>query len=66
MGSVLLKNWVCCKCGSRLPKGGRGQYGQVWQWRYQNYLRDNQGKENPRSGLYCDPCADARESGLDY
>jgi hypothetical protein len=29
-------------------------------------LRDNREKENPRSGLYCDPCADARESGLDY
>lgn len=64
--SALTNNWRCCKCGARLPKGGRGQYGQVWRWRYQKYIRNNTGKENPRSGLYCDSCADARESGMDY
>ncbi|MBA7588990.1 hypothetical protein ES708_31062 [subsurface metagenome] len=70
MGSLLLKNWVCCKCGAALPTGGlgyrSGRFGYIWRYRYQEYLNKNQGKENPQSGLYCDSCADARESGLDY
>ena len=66
MNSVLSKNWVCCKCGADLPKGGRGRFGYVWRYRYQNYLKENRGKENPQSGLYCDSCCDVREAGLDY
>lgn len=57
-----MTNWRCCKCGAKLPKGGKGQYGQVWRWRYQKFLRG----DRKRSGLYCDSCADARESGMDY
>jgi len=57
-----MTNWRCCKCGAKLPKGGKGQYGQVWRWRYQKFLRG----DRKRSGLYCDSCADAREAGLDY
>lgn len=55
MSNILLsKNWVCCECGEKLPKGGGGRFGYVWRYRYQNYLNENRGKENPRSGLYCD------------
>ena len=48
--------WVCVQCGRRLPT-----HGNVWAWRYER--RDMSGNN---SGYYCDNCADARESGIDY
>ena len=70
MNNALVKNWICCKCGERLPTGGLGprygRFGYVWRYRYQKYLNDNQGKETPRSGLYCDSCCEASESGQDH
>ena len=47
--------WVC-SCGKRLPTTGR-----VWARRYSMYT-----PEEERAGYYCDRCADARESGIDY
>ena len=46
-----------CSCGVRLPKKGT-----IWSWRYRKWL----AKGRPiNSGYYCDPCADAREQGID-
>jgi hypothetical protein len=56
------KGWFCEHCGRALPK-----YGKVWLWRYQRYL--NKVKrlcDGLHSGYFCDPCADARESGADF
>jgi hypothetical protein len=53
--------WFCENCGRRLPVYG------VWQWRYQKYLaKVDQTLIRTVSGYYCDPCADARESGADF
>jgi len=49
--------WKCERCGKALPKTG-----YVWKSRYQKW----QAKHKATSGYYCDPCADAREQGMDY
>ncbi len=50
------KGWRCGRCGSRLPRTGF-----VWKSRYRKW----KSRDKEYSGYYCDPCADARESGMD-
>ena len=47
--------WRCASCGRKLPTRG-----MVWQHRKSHHA------EGQPSGYYCDPCADMRESGMDY
>lgn len=49
--------WRCERCGRRLPTGGLVWKGRQRKWRAR-------GKET--SGYYCDGCANARESGMDW
>lgn len=65
MRNKLSKNWVCSSCNRRLPKGGGGEFGQVWRFRYEHYSEHEKDKANPRSGYYCDACTGAIEMGLD-
>lgn len=57
----LRKLWKC-SCGRKLPTRGR-----VWNWRWNKFKQDCRSKdEDTFCGYYCDPCADAREAGIDY
>ena len=49
--------WRCEHCNRSLPKTG-----YIWSHRYNAW----QSRHESTSGYYCDNCADARESGIDY
>lgn len=51
------QGWRCYGCDAPLPRSGK-----VWRWRWRKWQQSGR----PDSGLYCDYCADARESGHDY
>ena len=56
-GNNMHKGWKCEKCGRKLPKTGF-----VWKSRYRAW----KSRKREYSGYYCDPCADRRETGMDY
>lgn len=56
----LLKYWICSRCGDSLPTGGLGQkggqFGYLWRFHYQNFLKVNRKRKNPSCGHLCDTC----------
>ena len=50
-----ISTWKCNRCDCKLPKKGT-----IWAWRFSKHT------EGEASGFFCDTCADARESGMEY
>jgi len=61
--ATLSRLWKCTRCEKRLPRTGR-----EWLWRFKKFVGGEAffQADVASCGYFCDSCAEARESGMDF